>query len=144
MLRLDPTLSTLTSTHYLVIERCLRERAYGLALPILDSDIYHLPAPLSAEVKDTSSMREMGSQNPSFITVKSGLTLSLTYQDYLKYFLFGASIYIACRQWKRAISFLEIVLATPVATGQVSMIQVEAYKRWCLVSVIAHGRVRTP
>jgi COP9 signalosome complex subunit 3 len=141
MLRLDPTCSTFTSTHNLVVERCLREHAYTLAFPILDKDIYHLPGPLGREYNYPSTLCEKGVTSASFVNVKSGLTKPLASQDYLKYFLYGASIYIACRQWDRALGFLEIILAAPVATGHISMIQVEAYKRWCLVSVLVHGRV---
>jgi COP9 signalosome complex subunit 3 len=143
MLRLDPTCSTLTSTHNLVVERCMRVHAYALALPILDKDIYHLPGPLGREYNYPNSLCEKGATSASFVNVKSGLTQPLAYQDHLKYFLYGASIYIACRQWHRALGFLEIILAVPVASGHVSMIQIEAYKRWCLVSVLVHGRVST-
>ena len=49
-------------------------------------------------------------------------------------------MYIALREWKRAILFLEIVLIAPVK-NHASMIQVEAYKKWVLVKLLAGGRV---
>jgi hypothetical protein len=86
-----------------------------MAKPVLDKNIYHLPAQT---------------------------TEKLVYQDSLKYHLYGAMIYIGLWEWARALEFLEIVIASPVSSTNVSMIQVEAYKQWVLVSLLVHGKVR--
>ena len=53
-------------------------------------------------------------------------------------------IYIALKDWERALVFLETVIASPVArdnTGGTSRIQVEAYKKWILVGLVHKGQV---
>lgn len=52
-------------------------------------------------------------------------------------------IYIGLRDWERALLFLEIVIASP-AVNTTSFIQVEAYKKWVLVSLLLKGRVSLP
>ena len=47
---------------------------------------------------------------------------------------------MALREWDRAILFLESVLVTP-SKGAASQIQVEAYKKWVLAQLFAHGEV---
>ena len=125
----------------MVVKTCLEERAFALALPLLDKDIYHLPGPAGSEYNYPRFLCDPKATSANFMTVATGLTDALSYPDYLKYFLYGASIYTACRQWDRALSFFEIVLSAPVFGNSISMIQVEAYKRWCLVSILVHGRV---
>lgn len=49
-------------------------------------------------------------------------------------------IYIGLRDWERALLFLEIVIASPTI-NTTSVIQVEAYKKWVLVSLLLKGRV---
>lgn len=49
-------------------------------------------------------------------------------------------IYIGLKDWERALLFLEIVIISP-ATLTTSMIQVEAYKKWVLVSLLLKGQV---
>lgn len=82
------------------------------------------------------------STSSTFVTPDSGLSAKLDYRDHLQYFLFGAMIYMGLRQWKRALSFLEAVLITPV-TNNASKIQVEAYRQWVLVNLLHKGSVGT-
>lgn len=49
--------------------------------------------------------------------------------------------YMALKQWREALFFLEIVVVTPTSNNVTSMIQVDAYKKWVLVGLILHGRV---
>lgn len=69
----------------------------------------------------------------------SGLSAKITYREHLEYFLYGAMIYMALKEWKKAVHFLTIVISCPVV-GSVSMIMVEAYKKWILVSLLG-GKV---
>lgn len=49
-------------------------------------------------------------------------------------------IYIGLRDWERALLFLEIVIASP-NINTTSIIQVEAYKKWVLLSLLLKGHV---
>ena len=49
-------------------------------------------------------------------------------------------IYMGLKKWKRALLFLEIVIMSPVVNN-VSKIQVDAYKKWVLVSLLYKGHV---
>ena len=48
--------------------------------------------------------------------------------------------YIGLKDWERALLFLEIVLVSPTS-NTASKIQVEAYKKWVLVSLLYRGKV---
>ncbi|EPS29113.1 COP9 signalosome complex subunit 3 [Penicillium oxalicum] len=144
MLRLDPSCIVLTSTHLLLVRLCLRARAYSCALPVLDRYICHFPSSKS-RADDASSPLLCASHDSSlcFITDASGLSSKLTYKDYLQYYLYGGMIYLALKQWTKAVHFLGIVISMPT-TGSVSMIMVEAYKKWILVNLLDKGKVPSP
>ena len=76
----------------------------------------------------------------TYIIPESGLSAKLEYRDHLLYFLYGAMIFMALKKWKRALLFLEIVVMSPVV-GSISKIQVDAYKKWVLVSLLYIGYV---
>jgi COP9 signalosome complex subunit 3 len=75
-----------------------------------------------------------------YITSASGLSGKLSYQLYLEYFLYGAMIFMGLKKWDDALHFLHVVLAAP-ANHSVSMIMVQAYKKWVLVCLLAKGTV---
>lgn len=54
-------------------------------------------------------------------------------------------IYMALKDWERALFFLEVVIAAPGISsrdgGGASKIQVEAYKKWVLIGLIHQGHV---
>lgn len=139
ILRLDPSSSCFTSTHLLLVHLCLHAGAFASALPVLENDIYHFPSiseknshlPLSCAHHDTSS---------TYITTASGLSDKLIHSDHLKYFLYGAMIYMGLKRWERALLFLEIVIMSP-SHNTASMIQVEAYKKRVLVGLLLRGGV---
>ena len=76
----------------------------------------------------------------TYITPESGLSAKLEYREHLIYFLYGAMIFMGLKKWKRALHFLEIVIMSPVVNN-VSRIQVDAYKKWVLVSLLYKGHV---
>lgn len=76
----------------------------------------------------------------TFITPDSGLSAKLDYRDHLTYFLYGAMIFMGLKKWKRALHFLEIVIMSPVVNN-ISKIQMDAYKKWVLVSLLYKGHV---
>lgn len=145
ILRLDPSSSCFTSSHLIFVRLCLETREYHEALPVLKNDIYHFPlnSDKGAGGPITRFACSHHESSSAFITVASSLSDKLEYQDHLKYFLYGAMIYIGLRDWERALLFVEIVIASP-AINATSFIQVEAYKKWVLVSLLLKGHVSLP
>ena len=142
MLRLDPGCSTFTSTHMVFTRQCLQARAYHAALPILEKDICHFPAG-SDKIAIRRSQKLLCAEHDSsmtFITSTSGLSAKLTYRDHLQYFLYGGMIYLGLKKWEKALHFLEIAVAAPAVTS-VSLIMVEAYKKYVLAALLHRGTV---
>lgn len=143
ILRFDPSSSCFTSNHLLLVRLCLECREYRAALPVLDKDIFHLPSSPNTESSQVNppflcSSHEFSS---SFITSTSHISEKLDHTHLLRYFLFGAMIYTKLRNWTRALHFLEVVITSPTV-NTASMIQVEAFKKWILVNLLANGQVR--
>lgn len=140
ILRLDPSSSCFTTSHLIFARLCLEAREFYSALPVLDKDIYHFP--LSSDKGgihiNPRFLCSHHEPHSTFITNASGLSEKLDHRDHLQYFLFGAMIYIGLKDWERALLFLEVVIISP-ATIMTSMIQVEAYKKWVLVSLLLKG-----
>lgn len=143
ILRLDPSSSCFTSNHLLFMRLCLEGREYRVALPVLDKDIFYLPSSPNTESMQVNPPFPCSSHefSSSFITTTSHLSETLDHTHHLRYFLFGAMIYTKLRNWRRALHFLEIVITCPTA-NTASMIQVEAFKKWILVNLLANGQVR--
>ncbi|GFG13952.1 conserved hypothetical protein [Aspergillus udagawae] len=142
ILRLDPASETFTSSHLLLMKLCLVSRSYRHAFPVLNKSIYHFPAAPSHAYQAHRQFflcSEHGS-SAAYITHASGFTAQVTYRDHLQYFLYGAMIYMALKEWEGALHLLCIVISCPVA-NTVSKIMVEAYKKWLLVSLLAKGKI---
>lgn len=140
ILRVDESGSTFTSSHTTFAHLCLEARAYTAALPVLDHNIYHFP-PTTNRSAENSMFPHLSSHHDSsstFITPDSGLSAKLEYRDHLEFFLYGAMIFMGMKKWKRALLFLEIVMMSPVINN-ISKIQVDAYKKWVLVSLLYKG-----
>ncbi|ORY06177.1 hypothetical protein K493DRAFT_404095 [Basidiobolus meristosporus CBS 931.73] len=102
---------TLTPLHPILIKECLLGKLYTDALSVLDTNITELD-PKTTHIK---------------------------VQDHLLYHYYGAMVYIGLKKFSRAAEFLELVIATPsLAT---SAIQVEAYKKQLLVSLLLEGQL---
>lgn len=139
MLRLDPTGGTFTSSHLKLVRLCLKAGAPSQALPILDKNIYAYPqqTPKNLPVEPLCDDHDLSS---SFITAKSDFSIPLKSEYLLEYYLLGAHIYIGFRNYPRARLFLECVLLTPTVSGSCSALQVEAYKKWVLLGLLAQGK----
>ncbi|KAF7119113.1 hypothetical protein CNMCM5793_008852 [Aspergillus hiratsukae] len=121
---------------------CLLSRSYRHALPVLDKAMYHFPAGPNHTYQAHRQVflcSQHGS-SAAYITHASGFTAQVTYRDHLQYFLYGAMIYMALKEWESALHLLCMVISCPVA-NTVSKIMVEAYKKWLLVSLLAKGKV---
>ncbi|KAJ5527996.1 hypothetical protein N7513_012155 [Penicillium frequentans] len=144
LLRLDPSCAVLTSTHLLLAQLCLAARVYTCALPVLNKHICHIPALPSRASSNSLSIRcAEHESSQSFINETTGLASKLSYRDYLRYFLYGGMIYMALKEWRKASHFLGIVISMPTM-GSVSMIMVEAYKKWILVGLLDKGKLCPP
>ncbi|KAJ5898614.1 hypothetical protein N7504_008902 [Penicillium tannophilum] len=144
LLRLDPSCAVLTSAHILLAQLCLAARAYTCALPVLNKHICHIPAlPSRASSNSLLILCAEHESSQSFINETTGLASKLSYRDYLRYFLYGGMIYLALKEWRKASHFLGTVISMPTM-GSVSMIMVEAYKKWILVGLLDKGKLCSP
>ncbi|KAJ5988283.1 hypothetical protein N7481_003493 [Penicillium waksmanii] len=144
MLRLDPSCAVFTSTHLLLVRLCLHAKAYACILPVLNKHICHFPG--STERFPHKSSPVLCADHESslaFITNSSGLSAPLSSRDLSRYFLYGGMVYLALKKWSEASHFLELAMSVPT-TGPVSMIMVEAYKKWVLVGLLETGKLRPP
>lgn len=145
MIRLDPSCSTFTLTHTAFIRLCLLARCYLPATRILDRDICHFSS--AADIPFPKRSQLLPSRHHvssvTYVTAASGLPCLVTYRHYLEYFLYGGMVYAGLKQWEKARHFFHVVISAPVGNS-VSMIMVEAYKKWILVSLLGKGTVSCP
>ncbi|KAJ5964632.1 uncharacterized protein N7479_004508 [Penicillium vulpinum] len=143
MLRLDPSCAVFTSSHLLLVRLCLQAKAYSCALPVLDKQIFHFPISQGRAFSGPSALCADHASSVSFMTEASGVSSKLSYRDYLQYFLYGGMVYMALKEWRNALHFLGIVISAP-STNPVSLIMVEAYKKWVLVGLLEKGKLCSP
>jgi len=110
---------TLTPVHADFIRVCLKAKVYDLAAGVLDQPIFDISV--------------SGSAN-------SGSPGALTPQSFLSYFYYGALVRIGTQEYLKAIQMLLVVLTCPASC--LSAIQADAYKKYVLVSLKAHGDVK--
>lgn len=139
MLRLDPTAGTFTTNHLHFLRACLQSGVPSQALPILDKNIYAFPTNPPKNVPD-ELLSEPHDLSNAFITPKSGFTDKVHPEHILEYYLLGAQIYIGQRAYPRARLFLEYVLLTPSHQHATSALQIEAYKKFALLGLLAQGK----
>lgn len=141
ILRLDPASSTLTSIHYHFVRLCLHARAFQEAADILNRPIYHIPSSLDKASAARSypylCSAESGS---SYLTPGTGLTEKFNHRTYLEYYLYSGMVFIALKDWEKALFFLEVCLTAP-GSHTASMIQVEAYRKFVLVGLLHNNRI---
>lgn len=143
LLQLDPQCCTLSLIHYSYVKLCLYARAYSEATTILDYPIYHIPTSESTKTLERRLGKYLCSQQESslaYINPQSGLSGKVTSRIYLEYYLLGALCYIGTEQWKKAQTFLEVVLVAPTQQNATSLIMLEAYKKWVLLGLIIKGQ----
>ncbi|KAJ6123233.1 hypothetical protein N7512_005698 [Penicillium capsulatum] len=144
LLRLDPSCAMLTSIHLLLIRLCLHAKAYTCALPVLDQNISHLPIPNKRPTPKSTSKDGTGNgSNSPLVSEIPGISANISSMDYLRYFLYGGMVYMALKEWRKASHFLGIVISMPTA-GSISMIMIEAYKKWVLVGLLQKGQLPPP
>ncbi|KAK4947132.1 hypothetical protein LTR10_013903 [Elasticomyces elasticus] len=136
LLRLDPSAGTFTTAHLRIVRRALSLGSPSAALPILDKNVHSLPTAPSKQHAD----EYLCDEDAVFITSKSGFTGKVVPEFLLEYYLLGATIYTALRQYSRARLFLEYALLTPTTQHSASALQVEAYKQFALLGLLVQGK----
>ncbi|KAK4920290.1 hypothetical protein LTR66_016737, partial [Elasticomyces elasticus] len=147
ILRLDPTSSTLTTTHFYFLRLCVLARAYDLATSITDLPIYHIPTEYSIKPLDSRLSRyhcSSSTSSISYLNTRTGLSGKITSRIYLEYYLLVALTNIGLRRWQRASQALEVVLVHPTHQNTASMIMLEAYRKHLLINLIIYGEGREP
>ncbi|KAJ5621185.1 hypothetical protein N7528_005968 [Penicillium herquei] len=143
MLRLDPSCAVFTSTHLLLVQLCLAAKAYTCALPVLEKPIYHIPIlPSRSPFRSLQSLCAEYESSVAFVNDTTGLSSTLNSRDYLQYLLYGGMIYMALKKWDEALNYLGTAISTPTK-GPISMIVVEAYKKFILVGLLDKGKMCT-
>lgn len=143
ILRLDPSGACLTSTHLLFVRLCLEARACEDALPVVEKHIHSIAA-ISDKGILYDAPRYLCQNHPSSATIfskASNLSNALDCKDIMKYFLHTGMIFMGLKKWEEAIKSLDMVIAHPTS-GNASMIQIQAYKKWILAAILEHGHVR--
>lgn len=139
ILRLDPTAGTFTTLHLRIVRLALAAGIPSQALPILDKDVYAYPQNVAKNIPEDLLSENVEFSN-SYINNRSGFTAKVVPEFVLEYYLLGAQIYLALGRFARARLFLEYILLTPSAQHAVSAFQMEAYKKWVLLGLLAEGR----
>ncbi|KAI7972709.1 hypothetical protein EIK77_009172 [Talaromyces pinophilus] len=138
---MDPTCASFTVAHLYLTRLCLLAKAYKIARPVIDRTIFAIPS--SADrlfIQHSQSEPATNAASPPYLFEPP---MKITYADHLQYFLYGGMIYMALKEWSKARHFLSIVISCP-AVNAVSLIMVEAYKKWVLVNLLEKGTVRSP
>ncbi|KAI0386637.1 hypothetical protein F5Y04DRAFT_68340 [Hypomontagnella monticulosa] len=139
ILKLDPTGSMLTSSHILLAKLAYQTNNVPQALRVFDKDIVFYPN--MANHSEPRYPCDLSLPPPSYISVGSGLTGPLKPPSVLEYDLLRGMAYCSERDWTKAYTSLERIVAHPTREGGVSKIMVEGYKKWILVSLLAKGKL---
>jgi COP9 signalosome complex subunit 3 len=139
LLRLDPSAGVFTPYHLRILRLALREGVPSQALPILDRNIYAYPHRTTKGVPEDLPCEEHELSN-AYIHEKNGFLFKLEGKHAMEYYLLGAHVYIGLRNFSRARLFLEYVLLSPSQQHTPSALQVEAYKKWVVIGLLADGK----
>ncbi|GAB7341061.1 hypothetical protein MBLNU457_7381t2 [Dothideomycetes sp. NU457] len=139
ILRMDPTGATYTSNHLIFVQLCLSLGLPRQALPLIDNDIYCLPADPTKGIDDDRLLCADHELSCGYITTTSGITDKIFVTEIQEYYLLGAFVYIGVRNYERARLFLEMVLSVPTTNSAVNPYMVEAYKRLQILGLLAQG-----
>jgi COP9 signalosome complex subunit 3 len=99
----------LTAPHADLTKLCLKAQCFGPILPILDIDI-----------------TKVSKEDEHFDA-----------QSLLLYYYYGGCIYLAVKQYEKALYFFEVTVTCP--TAAVSHVMLEAYKKYLLLTLLVHG-----
>uniref|UniRef100_A0A093XQN9 COP9 signalosome complex subunit 3 n=1 Tax=Talaromyces marneffei PM1 TaxID=1077442 RepID=A0A093XQN9_TALMA len=138
IIRMDPTCASFTIAHLYLTRLCLLAKAYKIACPVIDRTIFTIPSAADRLfIQHSQGGSENNAATPSYLFEPP---MKFTYADHLQYFLYGGMVYMALKEWSKARHFLSIVISCPVVNA-VSLIMVEAYKKWVLVNLLEKGMI---
>ncbi|KAF9357125.1 hypothetical protein BGX26_004242 [Mortierella sp. AD094] len=110
--RLQSSPGQLTMIHPLLAKTCLLAQSFKDIIPIIDNDISDV--------------------DPQHTKIN--------YKDFLLYHYYGGMIYAYLKKFDRAVEFFKLAISAPAEVA--SAIQIEAYKKYVLTSLLHYGRVR--
>ncbi|KAG6017583.1 hypothetical protein E4U41_004177 [Claviceps citrina] len=138
ILRIDPTGSFFTSTHFMLARLAYNSNAVEHALQVIDRDIVFYPN--SRNAKESSFLCDPCLPPASYISTQTGLTDHITTAVVLEYNFVRGLMYTSRREWTKAKDAFEQVISHPVRDRGVSKIMVDSYKRWVLVALLGQGK----
>lgn len=93
------------------VQSCIQSKCYKAALSVIDHFVYEIdPSKTAIEAVETRL-----------------------------YFYYGGMVFIALKQFEKALEYFDIVISAPALVG--SAIMVEAYKKFVVISLILKGEV---
>lgn len=142
ILRIDPTGSLFTSTHFMLARLAYDFDSVEAALQVIDRDILFYPN--SSNSKANGILCDAALLPTSYISPQTGLTDKITTAMVLEYNYLRGLMYISRRDWGKAEEALEQVMSHPTKEKGVSKIMVDSYKRWVLVGLLGQGKASAP
>lgn len=139
LLRLDPSGGTFTSYHLDFLRLCTHAQVPSQTLSLLDKNIFAIAQTPPKHVPD-ELLSEKHALSNAFITPRNGFSSKISPESLLQYYLLGAHTYLGLRNYSRARLFLEYVILFPTHQHAASTLQVEAYKKWILLGLLAEGK----
>ncbi|KAF9981453.1 hypothetical protein BGZ65_003932 [Modicella reniformis] len=109
--RLQASPGQLTMIHPLLAKTCLLAQSFKDIVPIISNDISDV--------------------NP--------LHTHINYKDFLLYHYYGGMIYAYLKKFERAVEFFKLAVSAPAEVA--SAIQIEAFKKYVLTSLLQYGKV---
>ena len=136
LLRLDPSGSVLTSSHLYLVKLAIESEEYKGAVPVLEKPIMYFPASANVKGKHLCDVN----LPPSVWISTHSFSAKFKSIDVLEYFYLSGMCLIGLRKWENALQCLENAIVYPLKDQSVSKIQAEAYKKWCIVSLLHTGK----
>jgi COP9 signalosome complex subunit 3 len=142
ILRIDPSGSVFTSTHFVLAKLAVEKGVPEPALRVIDKDITLYPSMTGP--RDTRSFLCDATLSPlGYISPATMLSDAVKSASVLEYHLLCGLIYVGRRDWTNARKSFERVLTHPTKEKGVSTMMTESYKKWVLVGLLSEGRAPT-
>ena len=130
----------MTPIHLYVVKLAVEERAFAAVAPLTEKFIYYFPTGKEKDQPKPKYICELDLSPAKYLTISSGLNTKITPKDAVEYLFLCGVACIGMRRWDDAQEWLECAMTYPSKEGGISKIQVEAYKKWVLVSLLLEGK----